>query len=77
MTQLGKSFAYAATYLKLLSTKTILIWSSLRAEYTQMLFKEHEVKSGRRHGLSVEWWGMLLVLFLHLCAKWIHNTRDS
>lgn len=44
MAELGKSFAYAATHLKLLSTKIIFIWSSLRAEYAQMMFKEHKVK---------------------------------
>lgn len=44
----GKGFAYAATYLKLLSTKIIFIWSSLRAEYAQMMFKEHkQVNVGR------------------------------
>lgn len=44
----GKGFAYAATYLKPLSTKIIFIWSSLRAEYAQMMFKEHKQgKSGK------------------------------
>lgn len=47
-TELGKSFAYTATHLKLLSTKIIFIWSSLRAEYAQMMFKEHKVKVERK-----------------------------
>lgn len=42
MTGMEKGFAYAATYLKLLSTKIIFIWSSLRAEYAQMMFEEHK-----------------------------------
>lgn len=47
-TELGKSFAYAATHLKPLNTKIIFIWSSLRAEYAQMMFREHKVKVERK-----------------------------
>ena len=82
MTELGKSFAYAGTHLKLLSTKIIFIWSSLRAEYAQMMFKEHKVKVEWEDSycfLVYELVGKWFLVFFFLClyTKWIHETCNS
>lgn len=82
VTELRKSLAYAATHLKLLSTKIIFIWSSLRAEYAQTMFKEHKVKVEWEdsycflvYELVGKWFPVLF--FLRFCTKWIHETRNS
>ena len=82
VTQLQKSLAYAATHLKLLSTKIVFIWSSLRAEYAQTMFKEHKEKVEWEdsycflvYGLVGKWFRVLF--FLCFCTKWIHETCNS
>lgn len=82
MTGVGKEFAYAATYLILLSTKIIFIWSSLRAEYAQMMFKEHKQgKSGKERCHYVVFYeevGMRTsVSLLCACGKGYQERTDS
>lgn len=81
MTGVEKGFAYAATYLKLLSTKIIFIWSSLRAEYAQMMFKEHkQVNVGRSDAhCLVLWSGKCLLVFLSyvFVVKGLREWTDS
>lgn len=62
MSELAKSLHMQPHTLKLLSTKIIFIWSSLRAEYAQMMFKEHKVEVERK--------GMHCFLVYELMEKW-------
>lgn len=62
--------------------KSQLIWSSLRAEYAQTMFREHKVKEERKDIYCllvyelVEGWSPVC-LSLCLCAKRIHECTSQ